>query len=358
MTRKLAALGVAALTTIALAACSSAADSGNAGDSEGDGGPTVDSTYLVGGKEGPYTVGFANSFAGNAYRTQMILELEEYANDNPDLIGDLIITDANGSVDKQISDINDLLTRDIDILLINAASETALNAAADRAWEQGILVVSFDNAISSEHGIVVNTSQEEFGQVGGEWLAEQLADDASIFTLDGQAGSPVSDQRLSGAADVLEAAGITILAGAATDWDQAKGQQAAADLLAAHPDIDGIYSQGGGPSLGAINAMEQRGDEIVPITGEGYNGFLKKWKELKDSIGFESIAPSNPPYLSSEALRVAVEALQGTDPGQNVVLELPVITQDNLEEYVRPDLPDAFFLPTNLSEETIQENYG
>lgn len=352
MSLKLRSIGLAFVAAgLALTGCSSAADPGNAG------GTSPDSPHLVAGKEGPYTVGFANSFAGNAYRTQMILELQEYAANHSDLVKDVIITDANGSVDKQISDINDLLTRDIDILLINAASESALNSAADRAWQQGILVVSFDNAISSEHGIIVNTSQEEFGRVGGEWLAEKLGDGAEIVTLDGQAGSPVSDQRLNGAADVLNAAGIKILAGAATDWDQAMGQQAAADLLAAHPDIDGIYSQGGGPSLGAINAMEQRGDDIVPITGEGYNGFLKKWKELKDSDGFESIAPSNPPYLSAEALRIAIETLQGKDPGQNVVLELPVITQDSLEDYVRMDLPDAFFLPTNLSEETIEKNY-
>lgn len=356
-------IAVAAASTLMVAGCSSATDTGgdattDATTASGDGSTTgASSAYMVAAKEGPYTVGFSNSFAGNAYRTQMILELQEYADTSGD-VEELIITDANGSVDKQLSDINDLLTKDIDILLINAASETALDTAVQRAWEQGVLVVSFDNAVSSEHGIVVNTDQVEFGRIGGEWLAGQLSEGDTVFTLDGQSGSPVSEQRLQGAVEVLEAAGIEVVAGAATDWDQAKGQAAAADLLAANPDVAGIYSQGGGPSLGAINAMEQRGSEIVPITGEGYNGFLKKWKELKDSQGFESIAPSNPPYLSAEALRVALGAIAGEDPGQSVELELPVITQDTLEDFVRPDLPDAFFLPTNLSEETIQANYG
>ena len=157
---------------------------------------------------------------------------------------------------------------------------------------------------------------------------------------------------------MAKAAGITIVGGANTDWDQAKGQSAAADLLSAHPDVAGIYSQGGGPSLGALNAIEQRGSALIPISGEGYNGFLKKWKELKDSVGYESIAPSNPPYLGALALDIAVKAIRGEDPGAAPKIDLPVITQDTLDATVRMDLPDAFFLPTHLSEASIQKYYG
>ncbi|PJJ63236.1 ABC transporter substrate-binding protein [Compostimonas suwonensis] len=343
----------AALTTVALitAGCSTA------GTPEGTG-AAGDSSYMVAPKDGKLTVGFSNSFAGNAFRTQMIYELQDEAAKMSDDVADLIVTDANNSVDKQLSDINDLLTKGVDILLIDAASETALNSAVQRAWQQGVLVVSFDNTVSSEHSITVNTDQTEFGQIGGEWLASKLTSGDTVVTLDGTSGSPVNDARLTGATDELDAAGVSVVGSADTDWDQAKGQSAAADLLSANPDIAGIYSQGGGPSLGALNAIEQRGSALVPITGEGYNGFLKKWKELKDSQGWESIAPSNPPYLGAIALDYAVKAVRGEDPGQAPHIDLPVITQDTLEDYVRPDLPDAFFLPTQLSEESIQKYYG
>lgn len=334
-----------------VAACSTAGQSGSSTGSSS-------SPYLVPAKKGKVTVGFSNSFAGNAFRTQMIYELQEAAARRRDDVEKLIVTDANNSVDKQLSDINDLLTKGVDVLLIDAASETALNSAVQRAHAQGVLVVSFDNAVSSEHGIVVNISQEEFGRIGGEWLAGKLKSGDSVFTLDGAAGSPVNDQRLAGAKAALDKAGITIKGGANTDWDQAKGQSAAADLLSANPGVAGIYSQGGAPSLGAINAMEQRGATVVPVPGEGYNGFLKKWKQLKDSSGYESIAPANPPSLAADALDIALKAVRGEDPGRTPKVDLPVITQDDLEKYVRTDLPDAFFLPTKLSEEAIQKYYG
>ena len=76
----------------------------------------------------------------------MVYELQAAVDRDPDNFEELIVTDANNSVDKQISDINDLLAKGVDILLINAGSETALNSAIQRAWEQGVLVVSFDGA--------------------------------------------------------------------------------------------------------------------------------------------------------------------------------------------------------------------
>lgn len=342
----------AALLTAALfgtAACSTVG---------GDTTVAGDSTYMVAAKEGPLRIGFSNSFAGNAFRTQLIAELQYAADNHPEDVAELTITDANNSVDTQLSQINDLLTKGVDVLMIDAASATALNGAVKRAWQQGVLVVSFDNEVTSEHGIVVNIDQEEFGQVGGEWLAEKLNEGDSLVTLDGAAGSPVNDSRLLGATGPIENAGISVVGQANTDWDQAKGQSAASNLLSAHPDINGIYSQGGAASLGAINAIEQRGGELIPITGEGYNGFLKKWKQLKDASNWESIAPSAPPSLAADALEIAIKAMRGEDPGRTPHVELPVITQDNLEEYVRPDLSDALFLPTGLPEDILVEMYG
>lgn len=350
--RQLIAIGVG--SALLLAGCSSAASPGG---SASGGGSQATSTYMVPSKTGQLLVGFSNSFAGNAYRAQMILELQEQAKKQASDVKEVIVTDANGSVDKQLSDINDLVAKGVDILMIDAASATALNTAVERAQKAGILVVSFDNTITSTSGIAVNVDQKKFGEIGGKWLASKLKSGDSIFTLDGASGTPVNDARLAGATEALKAAGINVVAGAPTDWDQAKGQSATSDLLAAHPDVAGIYSQGGGPSLGAINAIEARNGKLVPLTGEGYNGFLKKWKKLKDSQGWESIAPSNPPSLAADALKVAVKAVRGEDPGQTVMIDLPVITQDNLEQYVRMDLPDAFFLPTSLSEETITANY-
>jgi ribose transport system substrate-binding protein len=344
--RAAALLGIAALS---LTACSTVGGGGT--------GETSGSPYMVEAKTGPLRIGFSNNFAGNAFKAQMVAEMQ-YAADQSDDVADITITDANSSVDTQISQINDLLTKGIDILLVDATSATALNNAIERAWQQGVLVVSFDSEVTSEHALIVNTDNTEFGEIGGEWLAGKLTDGDQIVTLDGTSGTPVNQQRLDGALSQLDPAGIEVVGSADTDWDQAKGQTAAANLLSAHPDIAGIYSQGGAASLGAISAIQQRGGELIPITGEGNNGFLKAWKTLKDADGWESIAPSNPPSLAATALEEAIKAARGTDPGPRVDVPLPVITQDTLEDYVRPDMPDSLFLPTTLPDSELEKLFG
>jgi len=82
------------------------------------------------------------------------------------------------------------------------------------------------------------------------------------------------------------------------------------NLLAAHPQIDGVWSQGGEMTLGAMEAFQAAGRKMVPMTGEDNNGFLKAWQKLQPS-GFTSIAVSKPTWISAEALRIAIDILQG-----------------------------------------------
>ncbi|GAA2178972.1 hypothetical protein GCM10009785_03780 [Brooklawnia cerclae] len=345
------ALGAAGV----LASCSTAGSgSSGSGSSAGSG-----ANHMVPSVDGPLVVGLANGWAGNSWRSQMVAEFQ-YACENQykSDVSKTIITDANNSVDKQISQINDMLTAGVSLLLIDASSASALTGVVERAQQQGVQVVSFDNAVESEYNIIVNTDPVEFGQIGGEWLASQLSSGDTVFMLDGVSGTPVSNGRIEGAQKALEDAGIEIVANAAGDWDQAKAQSAAANLLSAHPDVKGIYSQGGAMTLGAIEVMEQRSMSLVPMPGEGYNGFLKKWKELKDASGWASIAPSQSPALVVTALDYGIKALRGEDPGQAPKVALDVITQDNLDDYVRTDMSDAMFLPTNLPDDVLTNLFG
>lgn len=313
--------------------------------------------YMVPAKEGPYTVGFSNSFAGNSWRTQMVAELE-YAVSQNDAIDEVLITNADNDVSLQNSQISDLVARGVDILLVNAGSETALNAELERAHEAGIVVVSFDGTASTPVSITVNTDQAEFGQAGASYLVEAMGGSGSVFALNGIAGNPVSEARWAAAKQVLEDAGIEIVAEANADWDLAKGRAAAADLLAAHPDVTGVYSQGGAMSLGVLQALEAAGRDPLPVPGEGNNEFLKEWARLADEQGYSSIAPSQPPSLVVDALNVALQVLAGEDPGPTPAVDLPVITDDTLGDTVRPDLPNSLWLPTDLPEEKIVELFS
>ncbi len=313
--------------------------------------------YLgVGTKQGPYVIGLSNSFSGNSWRAQMVTEFKVAADrlKSQGALKDYVLADATGNTASQIQQIQNMVARRVDAILIDANSATALDPAIRSAHNAGILVVSFDNTVTSEFAINVNTDQTKFGSVGAEWLVKKLNGKGNIIVLNGVAGTPVNNERWAAAKKIFDQnPGIKVLSQVNANWDQATAQQAVANLLPSFPKIDGIWSQGGAMTLGAIYAFQAANRPLVPMTGEAYNGLLKLWDKLKGQ-GFDSIAPAQPPSLSAEALDTAVKVLKGQQVEQNILLNPPVITSENLAQFVRADEPDSLWLPTSLSPEQMR----
>ena len=83
------------------------------------------------------------------------------------------------------------------------------------------------------------------------------------------------------------------------------------------------------------------------MTGEDNNGFLKLWKELAPQ-GFKGIAASEPTWISGEALKLALAALKGEPIQKSTIAPVPTITDETLDQYVRPDLSDAYWTNSKL----------
>jgi ribose transport system substrate-binding protein len=316
--------------------------------------------YLVPAKPGPYVIGLSNSFSGNSWRAEMVASFK-YAAEQMKAKGtlkDYIVADATGSTANQIQQIQNLIARGVNAILIDANSATALNPVIEQAHQAGILVVTFDNTVTSPYAIDVTVNQVDWGQLTAQWLVQKMGGKGNIIVLNGQAGSPVSNERWQGAKQVFDQyPGIKILSEVNANWDQGTAQQAVANLLPSFPVINGVWSQGGAMTLGAIYAFQAAGRPLVPMTGEANNGLLKFWK-ANESKGFDTIAPASPTGLSVQALDIAVQALQGQQVAQLYNPAPPVITSANLDQYVQVAMPDSLWLPTTLPESQLKKLFG
>ncbi len=310
------------------------------------------------GKEA-YKVGFANVWVGNSWGVQCVNELESYLKNN-DKVEQYYITDANNDTNKQISDIEDLISKDIDLLLLQPISPDAVAPVVEKAKEKGIVVVTCASPVGTDqYDASVLAKDEDFGRAGMEWLCKELNGKGKIIMLNGMSGVTVSENRTNGAKEVLkDYPDIEIVGEEYGDWDYAKGKTAAENLLAANPEIDGVWSQGGEMTRGAMEAFMAAGRDLVPMTGEDSNGFLKMWKEYKPD-GFKAIATSMPTWLFAEGAETGLGILEGNVPEEkDIVVDIPVITDDELEEYVREDLSDSFWAGTRMPEDDITALYG
>lgn len=313
-------------------------------------------------KKGPFVIGLSNFSLGNSWRVQMVEEAKYAASQNKELVKALIVTEAEGDISKQISDIEDLIVKKVDAILITAASPKALVPVVHKAMAAGIVTVDFDNLVYTDnitsHVIV---DQREFGRVQGRWLVKALGGRGEIIAFNGIKGTAISAERFEGAKSIFDQyANVKIVQEVYADWDYAKAKRAMESLLAAYPKIDGIWSQGGAMSEAAIEAYLERGMVPPPVTGEDGNGFLKVWKELRDSgkyPNFDSIATSMPTWCSAKALEVALDALQGKPVSKKVIIPIPTITAETLDEYVKPDLPDSYWCNSKLPEDIVKKMF-
>ncbi len=302
-----------------------------------------------------YVIGLSNFSLANSWRVQMVAEAEYAAKQNPEVL-QLLVTQADDSVEKQIADIEDLITKKVDAILITAINPTALVPVIDKAMAAGIVVVDFDNLASTDNitaHIIVD--QKQFGNTQATWLVKAMGEKGDIVAFNGINGTQISADRFDGAKAVFDQyPDIHIVDIVYAAWDYAQAKTAMESLITTYPNLNGVWSQGGAMSQAVIDTYVEAGKPVPPVTGEDGNGFLKTWAKLYASDKYDSIATSMPTWVSAKALEVALAALDGQPYEKNTQIPIPTITADTLTQYVRPTLSDSFWCNSHLPDAVVR----
>ncbi|MFF0160692.1 ABC transporter substrate-binding protein [Streptomyces sp. NPDC005263] len=265
---------------------------------------------------------------------------------------------ANGDTSQQIAQIRAMIQQKYDVIIVDAGSSTALNPALEQAVAAGITVVGFDSLPTSTKVIRVGTDQKAWGSMMATWLADKLKGKGSVIAMNGPAGVAVSEDRWAGAAAVFKKyPNIKIVSNVHSEYNLAPAAQAFASAYSAHPDIDGVFSQGGALSAAALQTLVKQDKKLVPVTGENYNGFLKMWRSHQKD-GFSSLATAQPNYLGVIALEAAVAKREGVAVPQDITVPLPEINDKNLADYVKTDQPDDSYPINDLPQSEIDKLIG
>lgn len=273
-------------------------------------------------------------------------------------ITSLQVFNANGDTSAQIAQIQAMIQQKYNVIIVDAGSSTALNPAIEQAVSAGITVVNFDSLVNGTDAIKVGTDQQAWGAMMAQWLVQQLNGKGSIIAMNGPAGVAVSDDRWNGAESVFKKyPGIKIVANLHSEYNLAPAAQAFAAAYSANPSINGVFSQGGALSDGALQTLVKQKAKLVPITGENYNGFLKLWASERKA-GFSSLATAQPNYLSVIALEAGVAKAEGKTVPSNIVVPLPRIDDANLSQYVQANQSDDYYPIQPISQAAVDQLIG
>lgn len=312
-------------------------------------------------KDGPYIIGFSNASINNTWRLGFHHAVLQAAAEHKDMIKQLIVTDANDNPTKQIADIQDLIQRGVDILIVSAATADALDPVVTRAMEQGIPVVMVDRRVRSDNFVsFVTASNTVSGRIMAQWLAEKIGGKGNVIMLGGGAGVAEAEMRVNAAKQVFDSfPGIKVLDVQYTDWSAPKAKTITAALIQSHgKDINGVWSDSGVQGVGALEAFVDAGWQpgtIPPATCADLNGCLRVAVENKIPV----INYDYPPGMGKDAVEVALKVLQGIpvpkiyEIATDIVLskghDTASVRADKwAEDYVQLDKPMDLILSTGL----------
>ena len=299
-----------------------------------------------------YRIGFSDIYLTPSWMQQMKEMLDERTAywQEKGVIEEVYLANANGDNSKQISDIQNMVAEGYDAIIVIAGSATALNNAIDEAMEKGVVVVNTNSLVTTDVTSVLATSDEEYGDTCARWLCEELGGKGKIIMFSGPAGVATSDLRQQGAEKVIaEYPDIEVVTVLNSEYNEAPALEMITPVLDAY-EYDGILALGGSLACASLKALVESGKPMVPITGENYNGFVKLWYENIDA-GFTSIAVGEPNWEGALALDLCIKILNGEEYSDYYQLTRPVITNDNIDQYVPNDIPDDYYLCDPLTDE-------
>jgi len=299
----------------------------------------VDTTKFM--KPAPWTLCFSNAATDNPWRVVGLKNMQAQVAVDKANIKDFIVTDAGGSDDKQIADINDLLTgKKCDILMIAPNTTAALTPAVEKACAV-LPVIVFDRGVTTKCPLsfVHPVGGYGFGIAAADFIAKNVPKGGNVLALRILPGVDVLETRFSAAKHIFADAGLNIVGAEFTGGDNAKTKSIVEDYMQKGK-IDAIFMDAGATAVAAIEAFEDAGQPVPVITGEDQQDFLQKWKADK----LTAIAPTYPNYVWRTAILASEDVLSGKPiPGPEWVLPQPSITADNLDKFINTSMPPLHY---------------
>ena len=301
-------------------------------------------------------VGYDIYYLGNSWSVQLYQEFKwnaenEYADDI-----DVTYVQSDNDSNKQIANLEDLIAQGVDVIITTPIDATALNATLQDAMDEGIKVILLAATIDGDsYDTMINVKETDFGAKGAQWLADQLDGKGNIIMLNGISGYTSNEQRKEGAEAIFaKYPEINILAAEDAGWDYATAKTVVADLLATYPNIDGVWSQGGAMTLGAIEAFQAANRELVPMTGEDNNGYLKAVIKNK-MVG---IGVAKPTWLTRVAINSAIKLMNGETVEKDDIFPVMTITTEEMPDYVHEKLSDDVWCGTEMPEDVLAKIFS
>lgn len=273
---------------------------------------------FFGKKDEGKKVGLVVSTLNNPF----FVNLKEGAEDKAAELGiELIALDSQNDPAKELANVEDLMVKGVDVILINPTDSDAVARAVMQANRNNIPVITLDRG-ASRGKVVTHIASDNVagGEMAGKFILEKVGKGAKVVELEGIPGTTAARDRGKGFNNIAKG-NLDVVAKQAADFDRAKGLTVMENILQAESEIDAVFAHNDEMALGALKAVEDSGKKILVV---GFDATADAVASVK-SGGLGATVAQQPKMIGAMGIEAAVKVINGEKTEEFIPVELELI---------------------------------
>ena len=242
---------------------------------------------------------------------------------------DLSVVDAGDDVTKQVSDIEDLVSKGVSVLIVNPVDSDAVTGAVEAAIAKGVKVISVDRAVN---GVEIDCQIASDNVLGAElatqYIVDTLGEGVKVAELVGTNGASAAIDRSAGFHNVADSK-LTVVASQTANFDRTEGMSVMENMLQANGDIQAVFAANDEMALGAMEAISGAGKDILVV---GFDATDDALASIKEGRMAGTIA-QQPALIGSTAVENAIKLINGESIEKSIPVEVTLVTKDNVDSF-------------------------
>jgi ribose transport system substrate-binding protein len=236
---------------------------------------------------------------------------------------EIIILDSQNDPAKELANVEDLVVKGVDVILINPTDSDAVARAVMAANNSKIPVITLDRGANGGD-VVTHIASDNVagGKMAGEFIVEKIGKDGKVVELQGIPGTTAARDRGKGFNEAA-ANNITVVAQQAADFDRTKGLDVMENILQAVPEIDAVFAHNDEMALGALKAIEGSGRDILVV---GFDATDDAVNAVEAGTLAATVA-QQPSMIGAMGVETASMVIKGETAPEFIPVELKLVTK-------------------------------
>ncbi|QAT43364.1 ribose ABC transporter substrate-binding protein RbsB [Aminipila luticellarii] len=267
------------------------------------------------------TIGLIVSTLNNPF----FVDLRDGAQAKADELGaELIVLDSQDDSATELSNMEDLITKGVDLILINPTDSEAVGSAVTAANDAGIPVITLDRSANTGD-VVCHIASDNVagGKLAGEFIIDKLGGKGKVVELEGVPGASAAIDRGKGFNEAIAKSDIEVVAKQTANFNRAEGLSVMENILQAQPEINAVFAHNDEMALGALEAIKASKRDIMVVGFDATDDAVKAVKAGEMAATVQQL----PKEIGAAGVDAAMKVIAGEKVDKSIPVDLSLVTE-------------------------------